>query len=220
MSQPALEQVEIYRFREEARSTEILAIFLGCHTSFAGDDEDPDARRVTERMQTLAEIKTGELGHHQVEKDGVRLMLHRQSHRLIRISGVKNLIRTFQPRAQQAAHCFIVIHNQYLRHRDSPRRKGPTSLSFGLFGMFRRRPSDLGPSGYLGTAAGSAVLRFPLPSVSQCVPATFSLPCSYRPRGYYTGRLAAQPGQYCSVLLARHVRMANYHRQVRPLSEM
>jgi hypothetical protein len=56
---------------EESRGAEILAMFLGCLAFLAGDDEDPDARRVTERMQSLAEIKTGELGHHQVEKEGV-----------------------------------------------------------------------------------------------------------------------------------------------------
>src|ERR1700733_7552619 len=158
LGQAAREQVEVDRFREEARGPEILAIFLGGHTSLAGDDEDLDVRCVTERMQTLAEIKTGELGHQQVEKDSVWLMLHRQSQGLIRISGVKNLIRTFQACAQQAAHGGIVIHNQYLRHRDSLRPKGANLLvsvyseSFGaaygawvcranLRGMQQARPS-------------------------------------------------------------------------------
>src|ERR1019366_3438926 len=61
LGQPSLERVEIHRFLEESRGAEILAILLGSPASHAGDDEDPDARRVTKRMQTLAEIKTGEL---------------------------------------------------------------------------------------------------------------------------------------------------------------
>ena len=93
--QSALEQIKIHRLLKEAHRAEILAIFLGLVTAFAGDHKNSNPRGVTQRTQTLAKIETRKLRQPNREAPR-RLVFQRHSQRLVGISRIQHLVGAFQ----------------------------------------------------------------------------------------------------------------------------
>src|SRR5208283_3297571 len=92
------------------------------HSSFAGNDEDRDATGVTQGSQTLAELESRVLRHHQIKQNGIRSVFKRQRKRLFRIACIDDFECIGQPHSKQSAYGFVVIHDQNLRHSSSSSR--------------------------------------------------------------------------------------------------
>src|ERR1700723_408411 len=116
VSQGSSQTLEVNGLVKISLGAQTLAVLLVFRAGLPRDHEDGNSRCVTESMKALAKLEARESRHHQIQQDGIRLVLERKSQSLLRVARFDDLIGVRQPHPQQPAYGFIIVHNQNFWH--------------------------------------------------------------------------------------------------------
>ena len=95
-------------------------MFFVSYSGFSANHENGNARGIAHGTKTLAEFESGELGHHQIEEDGLGFVFQASPKACSGLAVIDDFIAIRQTRPQKTTHGFVVVDDQDSLHVGSP----------------------------------------------------------------------------------------------------
>ena len=112
----SLQLVEGERLLKVSHGTQICAVFLVFRILLSRDNKDQNRRRIAQGAKALAQFESGELRHHQVQKDCIWFVFQSQPESLFRVARADGFIGLGQTGPHQLESRFVVVYDQDFVH--------------------------------------------------------------------------------------------------------